>query len=215
MTEAYQFTVGARVVVRNTVTNGGNPKPYDKFPQYEWNWGTVNEIISSTSVKIIMDNDANYGMPWVVTSSSQTIYRNSYRLIGEITTHTNGNVYDTYRVDDPWRMVRITVSGIYQDTILTNGTDVSLGRHIPLWATQANLSHLVRTAGANKVFQINSRAGWGQIQIYTQVGGIVNSASALIKLDEDATCSVVGNHVDIQLYRIDIANYYVPRGMRL
>lgn len=54
--KAYQFATGARVRVSTST---------------EWNYGTVSEIVSNTSIKIIMDNNANYGTNITTTTSAE------------------------------------------------------------------------------------------------------------------------------------------------
>lgn len=145
LTSAYQFTIGARVCVRNT--NGTSPL-------YEWNWGTVKDIPSSTSLQIQMDNDSNYGTditaptggeilqwdkfrPWVVSSSGQELYSDKYRLIGDCYTDTNGYFLACHRVDDPFRPTSADM--VNQTSGTVGSTTLSAGRWIPLWANVAGL----------------------------------------------------------------------------
>ena len=173
LTNAYQFTVGSRVAIRNTVGTA---------PLYEWNWGTVNSIVSSTSINVTMDNNAAYGValtaatggnilqwdkfrPWVVTSTSQTLYTENYRLIGELTTDASGNIRTAYRVDSPWRPE--VFSQIYTNTTATlSGTlaTISAARYIPLWSKKIDALLVIRNSTANIVYEIrclvhNGRAG--------------------------------------------------------
>jgi hypothetical protein len=147
VTDAYQFTAGARVVVRNEDGTA---------PQYEWNWGTVNSIVNDTTLKVDLDNNSNYGSditgttngeiaqwdkfrPWVVSSSDQQRYLDNYRLVGEVQTDGSGNIIKAYRADDPWRTIPafrlVDFSGVGSAV----STELSMGRVLPLWAKNAHI----------------------------------------------------------------------------
>lgn len=148
--DAFQFTVGARVAVRNGVGTA---------PQFEWNWGTIQDPIpNSTTLSITMDNSV-YGnsitgvtageilqwdmfRPWIVGPSSQTLYTPYYSLVGEMTTEAaTGNITRAYRADSPARFLPT------DSTVFINQTGAAvalgltyLGRYIPLWANSVQIA---------------------------------------------------------------------------
>lgn len=145
LTSAYQFTEGARVAIRNTVGTS---------PLYEWNWGAIESIVSNTSIQVQMDNNSSYGTnltaatggeilqwdkfrPWVVASTGQTLYKKSYRLLGEIFSNTSGNIDAAHRVDDPFRPT--TGDMVVETTGTVGSTTLSAGRYIPIWAKTAGM----------------------------------------------------------------------------
>jgi hypothetical protein len=229
LTNAYQFTVGARVVVRNTVGTA---------PQYEWNWGTITAIVSSTSITVSMDNVSAYGValtaatggeilqwdkfrPWVVTSSAQTLYRNNYRLIGELDTNSSGDILGAYRVDDPYRPQRFWQ--VYSDTNVTitggTGTAQSLGRYIPLWSKSADILLRGKATVINIVYHVYHKTlntqGSG-VQARTQVADVFIHQQSNIAIDTYATVycgvdSTTNNNTDFKVFTY---GYYVPGGMR-
>lgn len=224
LTNAYQFTEGARIAIRNTVGTQ---------PQYQWNWGTIQSVDSNTQITVVMDTDSNYGValtavtggeilqwdkfrPWVVTSSGQTLYTNNYRLCGElITDATTGNIVNIYRVDAEWRQVRTATNKIYDSTSLTTGITVSGGRFIPLWTPIAKIFIAIRTTAGGRLFQVATRAQWGQMQQWTQIASTYINQLGIVKLDEDARVLIIANVSDIEINRVYLSGYSVPGGMRL
>jgi hypothetical protein len=145
VTNGYQFTIGARAVVRNTVGTA---------PLFEYNWGTITAQ-TNTSLTLTLDNVANYGTaisagtggevkqwdtfyPWVVSSGSHTLYAQNYALMGEIYTDlSTGNIHNAYRVDDEYRTgQRKTATD--QTTAVVAATAFTFARDIPLWADKIN-----------------------------------------------------------------------------
>lgn len=151
VTNPYQFTLGARVVVRNNRGTG---------PQYEWNWGTITAI-TTTQLTVLLDNN-DYGTnltttgggdggvvaqwdkfrPWVVTSTGQTIFGRGdspfhYSLLGEV--YTDQNTVP-YRVDEPHRIVSLNRFPVEAQTVSSAGiVSAFLGRILPLWANDVDL----------------------------------------------------------------------------
>jgi hypothetical protein len=230
LTNAYQFTPGARIVIRNTVGTA---------PQYQWNWGIVNSIVSSTSINVTMDNlPASYGValtaatggeivqwdkfrPWVVTASDQTLYTNNYRLLGELDTNNSGHVQGAYRVDDPYRPLRFYK--VYSDTNATitagTGTAQSLGRYIPIWSKRASIWANGLATIINVVYHVFHRTlntfGSG-IQFRTQVANVYAEAQSDMAIDQYATVyfgvnATTNNNDDFAAW---VIGYYVPGGMR-
>lgn len=95
LTNAYQFTIGARVRVLNST---------------EWNYGTITSIDSTSQIKVIMDNVTGYGnnitstttteikqfnkhRPWKVSSTAQELYSDYYRLLGWCELGVNETAY--------------------------------------------------------------------------------------------------------------------------
>ncbi len=145
VTNGYQFTIGARIVVRNTAGTA---------PLFQYNWGTITAQ-TNTSLSITLDNNANYGVPitlgtggevkqwdsfypWVVTSTGQTLYADNYVLLGEAyTDSTTGNIHNAYRVDDEYRTGMRKVARD-QTTAVAASTAFTFARDIPLWADKIN-----------------------------------------------------------------------------
>jgi hypothetical protein len=217
---AYQFTVGARVVLRNTVGTS---------PLYEWNWGTIKTINSSTSITITMDNDT-YGTaltgatggeikqwdrfrPWVVTTSDQTLYYDNYRLLGELQSTSSGNVGFLWKVDDPWRQVDGDIQ-FYNSTAAQTGATIYIGRIIPIWSKFGNIIVIVRTNTAGRLFEVETVNGFAQLYGQTQVGGIIIRQAGMVGLGRNASVFVTGNHADITVWQNRITSYFVPGGMR-
>src|SRR3990172_394318 len=183
ITNAFQFTIGSRVVVRNQTGT---------TPQFQWNWGTVNSIISNTSIKIDMDNNANYGVnilgvvsgeiiqwdsfrPYIVTTTTQTYYQPYYTLLGECYTDaTTGNVNHCWRADDPERPV--IPAGTAQAIVDTNTTVTSAlfdcGRYIPLWADKAGFRAFTDGNGIGQRGLMTDAAGqwWMISRILNKIG---------------------------------------------
>lgn len=145
VTNGFQFTIGARAVVRNTS---------GVAPLFQYNWGTITSV-ANTSIVLTMDNVANYGTlinsatggevkqwdkfyPWVVSSGSQTLYSPYYSLLGEIyTDNSSGNIHNAYRVDDEYR-TGIRRPAVDQTTAVAAATSFTFARDIPLWADKIN-----------------------------------------------------------------------------
>lgn len=218
LSDAYQFTIGARVAVRNQDGTA---------PVYEWNWGTVAAINSNTSIDIDMDNNSNYGSaltgattgeiiqwdslrPYVVTSSSQTLYSNHYSLLGELyTDSSSGDITHAYRADDPFRdakMPEIINAGA------GSSANVSLGRDIPLWAQQANIFAVLEPGLVGAAAQIDV---YGLIKFFlrTQVVTVnIEGCSGYIDLENYTILNytTAASAGDFIAYLIE---YYVPGGM--
>jgi hypothetical protein len=146
---AYQFTEGSQVCVRNRVGTA---------PEYQWNWGVLQTVNSSTSITIDMNNSADYGSsitgttsgeifqwdkfrPWVVTSSGQTLYDTYYTLMGEIYLNETGLLKRVYKRDAEYRHIPLPThepSLVYPVHLSSGGpvstTAVAIGRKAPLWA---------------------------------------------------------------------------------
>lgn len=98
--KAYRFTVGAKARVIRDTTIGAEI----------WNLGTISEIVSSTSLKITMDN-GTYGDNitsgtgsieqlnrihcYTPDDSNQSDLYNYYRIIGRFETDSSSNIIDT------------------------------------------------------------------------------------------------------------------------
>jgi hypothetical protein len=225
LTDAYQFTEGARVAVRNTVGTA---------PQYQWNWGTITAINSNTSIDVLMDNNGAYSVtltaatggdiqqwnkfrPWVVTSSDQTLYKNNYRLIGELTTNSSGNITNVSHVNNPWRPSGF--DKIYANATATlNGVlaTVSCGRYIPLWAKKIEILLVVRNTTTNITYEIrfNDRNGRGGVLIRS-LNGYSESENATMDVNAYATVTTWIQNTTTNLeFSIWVDGYYVPGGMR-
>jgi hypothetical protein len=226
LTNAYQFTPGARIVIRNQVGTA---------PQYQWNWGTINSIVSSTSINVTMDNlPAHYGValtaatggeilqwnmfrPWVVTASDQTLYTNNYRLLGELTTDASGNIKTADRVDEPWRP--FPFKNVYANTTATlNGTlaTLSMGRYVPLWSKKTDLLVTANNTTANIVYEVRGlvKADRAGLQIRS-VSGTITSMNATVHTNAYATHDIwISNTTTNTGYFVYLDGYYVPGGMR-
>jgi hypothetical protein len=225
LTNAYQFTEGARVAVRNTVGTA---------PQYQWNWGTITAINSNTSIDVLMDNTGVYSVtltaatggeilqwdkfrPWVVSASDQTLYKNNYRLIGELTTDASGNISTSHRVDDPWRPYPF--GQIYANTTATlNGTlaTISAGRRIPLWSKKIDVLLIIRNSTTNIIYEVRCLTSNGRSGIQSSsLNGWTNRHNATMSVDAYATVDAwIGNTTTNLEFSIFIDGYYVPGGMR-
>lgn len=137
---AYRFVVGARVVVRNTF--GTNQQ------DYQFNWGTVNTIISDTSISIDMDLNSEYGVditsvaggeikqwdkyrPYVVTTTTQTLYKPYYTVLGEVFAGGQDKVWQLYKKTDT---IRITNEIAFSLIAATASVIIQFARILPLWA---------------------------------------------------------------------------------
>jgi hypothetical protein len=231
LTNAYQFTEGARVRVRNSVTNVANPFPYNGAPQYEWNWGTITSIVSNTSIQILMDNDSSYGValsgatsgainqwdkfrPWVVSSSGQELYSDSYRLLGELATNNTGEIVSAFLATDPWRW--IPFREYYR--LPNNNTNyfVSMGRNIPLWATTiANLGALEDSTALGSAVWLRQGKQAGGFQMFPQVLNVEIRATGIFGVGTNATVEVRPGTATRSTNSHWVYGYYVPGGMRL
>jgi len=219
---AYQFTIDSRVCVRNSVGTS---------PLYEWNWATVSSITNNTTLVLDMDNDSDYGTditgvtsgeilqwnkfrPWVVTSTSQTLYSNNYRLCGEVYTDSSGNIESAFRVDDRFR--RIVGSVVNENTTATSAANQSLGRYIPIWASVAALELKINSGTTNNSLRVYARIGGVDVgAAFTQTASITNSIYvADLPLDNNAifTWESFGTS---SVKNIQIHTFQVNGGMRI
>lgn len=215
---AYQFTVGSRVVVRNQVGTA---------PLYEWNWGVVQDpIINSTTLTIKMDNNSNYGVsitgttsgeilqwnmfrPWIVTPTEQTLYLPYHSLVGEIFTDGSGNIQWAFRADDEWRLTE------NNDVHSTSGapatTSFSLGRYLPLWADMGYFYLLIDSATPGNGLTINGiRNGF---DVITQVANQTATESNIMNLNVNAGITVSEGGTATSR-RVNLQTYKVFGGMR-
>jgi hypothetical protein len=221
LTNAYQFVIGARVVVRNT--NG-------TAPLYQWNWGTVTAINSSTSIQVTMDNEVysttltaatggeikqwNKFRPYVVASSSQTLFRDHYRLLGETITNTAGNFISAYKQDDPWRPIDPTNAGaIYNGNTPIAATTLYFARDVPIWSTLVDVLVTGNSNAVGQVFQVQKVNGWEQVQIQTVVASQTHRTNGLVSVDGNLSINISANFAHTN-FSIFVINYYVPGGMR-
>lgn len=223
VTDAYQFTIGARVCVRNT--NG-------TAPAYEWNWATITSITNSTTIVLTMDNEAygtnitsatsgeilqwNMFRPYVVSASGQALYTPNYRLCGELHTDASGNVLRIYKSDECLRDFPVGSNAVcYSSTTVVSGADLYLGRWIPIWATFAAFQSEARATSASlRVALTNNRSSYSLLYNQTQIANIsVRDTSGLISLDQYAHLQVYSN-IDLT-NGILVLNYYTPNGMRV
>ncbi len=217
LTNAFQFTIGARVAVRNTVGTG---------PLHEWNWGTVTSIDSSSQIKVAMDasftgntniTGATGGeilqwdkfRPWVVGASSHSLFRNNYRLLGELHLDGSSNVRTIYKVDSPWRQV----IGTMVDTTSAGVTTVTLsaGRYIPLWSKRASAQFLINSNSTNGFTQVDGFGARGRVTAFVINTSIIEYDNITLGSKAEFTASYRGS----TQCRIIILDYYVPGGMRI
>ncbi len=219
LTNAFQFTIGARVVVTNVVGSA---------PDFEYNHGTVASIISDTSVTIDLDdNEPNYGTaitgatggilkqwnkfrPYVVTSTGQTLFENNYRLLGELASQTS-LIVKLYRVDEPYRTRFGNSFMIDSFGAVTNAT-FTAARFFPLWAQQGNFrsisitssgAHLVIIRGPMGIEVVNRLQLAGQHCDLTSIIDLRN----FVSLNYSSTANSTN--------RLAAKAYIVPGGMRL
>ena len=144
VTNGYQFTIGARICVRNQ--NG-------TAPMYEWNWGTITAV-ANTTITATMDNVTAYGTainataangeilqwdkfrPYIVTTTSQTLYKPYYLLCGEA--YVQGSTLAIiYSRLEPTRVLSPNVVQVHSAVAAVVGATIDAGRYIPLWAHDA------------------------------------------------------------------------------
>lgn len=223
VTAAYQFTIGARVVVRNDAGT---------FPAYEWNWGTITAINSGTSISILMDNHSDYGFaitastngfivqwnkfkPWMVTSTDQTLYSNYYTLVGEFcTAGATGNIEKAYRVDEEWRwegyFTQIDIASMAPT--YPTFTYYSLGRYLPLWATQTAMHVVSNSTTAGAIAIIEAACHVTSIDV-VQVASVTKSEALTIGVKPNAIIGYLST-TTMATFSIDTFGYSVHGGMR-
>jgi hypothetical protein len=229
---AYQFTEGSQVCVRNRVGTA---------PVYQWNWGVLQTINSSTSVTIDMNNSADYGLditgttsgeilqwdkfrPWVVTSSDQTLYKPYYSLMGETYLSESTLLRRVYKRDAEYRALPLPThepSLVYPVHFSSGGpvstTSAPLGRKAPLWAEHMRFRMSISGVSAGNL-----------IICFSEGFGGADSANAVLRLQVDNK----SNDVEVDhwpLYRnavtywtttntggkvLQLQGWYVHGGMR-
>ena len=216
VTNAFQFSVGARICIRNTAGTA---------PQYQWNWATITSIPNNTSIVVTMDNKT-YGSNITSTSGSeilqwntfrpyvmggtQELYSKYYTLIGELYTDTSGNMIRAYRADEPIRELEWDLA--YQSNSTVSGASLYLGRWIPLWSSYFNCYLIGQGAVNNRIFLANSRATATVVCRIFNASIDTENNSGFIPLDQDARV-LVTNNCSTNGY-IRLLQYYIPTGMR-
>lgn len=206
VSDAYQFTIGSRVAVRNDVGTA---------PFYEWNWATVNSIVSGTVISLAMDNNSAYGTnitgttngyikqwnkfrPYVVSGGAQNLYKNRYSLVGELYTDgTSGDIIIYYRADEEWRALPEAIIN-YQVGVGVN--TYSGGRDLPLWTNAISGFLHSENGAAGDIMFIGSAASINQIPMDknkgtssdNDSGTMIPTEHAITMLDifSDATATV-------------------------
>lgn len=221
----FQFTLGARVVVRNAVGTA---------PLYEWNWATVTAV-ADTSVTLTMDNVTAYGTaitgvttgeilqwnmfrPYFVQGIGHVLYgavlggnAHFYNLLGELPTDSGSLIKNAYTSAQEWR------DGIGQ--LFSTGagtpftvTDFSCGRFFPLWSSRiVGRVVLSATTGVNTVacftwFGLDIIFAWAQVATFS------NENTGLVDLKAHAITTLRATNTGQQEFQI--LGYYSPGGMR-
>jgi hypothetical protein len=224
VTNGFQFTIGARVVLRN---NRGTA------PVNEWNWGTITAQ-ANTSLTVLLDNNTygtaftttgggdggvvqqwNSFRPWVVTTTGQTLYKNHYSLLGECSTNSTVITF-AYKLTDEYRWMANTVFYSVTGTAAGGTTLVSLGRFIPLWATKFNALAEISAAGVNDTIAIQNlfTSANHVISVAQTAGTATQYDSGPGQLARDAEVNVVRVRTSSASTVAYINGYYVSGGMR-
>jgi hypothetical protein len=223
VTNGFQFTIGARVVLRN---NRGTS------PVFEWNWGTITAQ-TNTTLTVLLDNNT-YGVaftttgggdggvvqqwdtfrPWVVTTTEQTLYANHYSLLGECSTDSTV-ILVSNRVDDPHRCLSQNSFPINRTTSTGGIVDAFLGRLIPLWADDADLRLIIQSTVITSFLDIYNTCG-SVYRLRIQATGVANEAMAMSwELYRDARLRLEASLVGAgELAIIGTYGYWVHGGMR-
>ena len=230
VTNAFQYTNGARVVIRNADGTA---------PLFEYNWGTITDIPNNTTLTITTDNSPNYGTaltgttsgvikqwnkfrPWVVTSSGQTLYQPYYSLLGELTLSFASNINIYFKANDEWRPVNNAADG---NQVVNQRTPsalafISAARYIPLWSHEAILTIVSRTESPVPPTDTRVSDPFVNVNIvYTQVVMQNNETRSRYKLFGQALIRWSGTSADLGLLNqalnlIAVEDYRVLGGMR-
>ena len=74
LNQAYRFSVGAKVVVRNTVGTA---------PNYEWNQGFILEIPDNQTLVLVMDNHSNDGSTDISNEAGEVMQFDKFRCFND------------------------------------------------------------------------------------------------------------------------------------
>jgi hypothetical protein len=220
----FQFTIGARVVVRNQ--NAG----VIPAPQYEWNHGEVTAV-TNTSVTVALDNNTNYGVditttaangeilqwdsfrPYVVTGSTQTLYETYYCLLGEMELNSSSNILRNYKVSEPFRYFTNTSPSIYNSTSTVTNSIVHSGRYTPLWLQSIGLITLYSNTVASNALSINTNNRFYALT-RTQVANVQNSSSISLLPTAFYGRFDITTSANTSQCILTLNGYEVPGGMR-
>lgn len=175
---SHSFAIGSTVVVLRTTGLS--------FP-HEWNWGTVVDIPSDTTLTVqlyptldIENNDLTTGpgfvrqmdryFPWNgrtdTSDVDDRIYKPNYRLVGQVTFNSGGQFVYSRKSDDLWNKIAYSFSHstfvrarIIQSIATTTVTRIPLARFLPLWTSEMILSILITRDGWTVETQINNVFG--------------------------------------------------------
>jgi len=221
----FHFVIGSRVVIRNTSGTG---------PLFQYNWGTVTAI-ADTTLTLTLDNNANYGTlinsatggevkqwntfrPYIVTTSSQTLYKPYYTLLGELyTDSTTGNIHNAYKVTDEYRSA-MRRPATDQTTAVAAAISFTFSRDIPLWADKINAQGYIDPNSPAVNVSVYARKGADQLLFLTSPNPAFSGAGLImntgyVDLDPYASLFWVKNNTTRgAVYALD---YRVQGGMRL
>ncbi len=220
MADAFQFVIGARVVVRNDVAPA---------PLFQYNWGTVASIVSDTSITVDLDSNTNYGTnltaatngiikqwnkfrPNVITTTAATLFENNYRLLGELSTLSTTGIRKIYKVTDTHRLLESQSRIVDVATTFPNAL-VTSARYVPLWADRL----IMRVEGINTA--VTGKRGFVQgstgsiIILRLQLASQRGDETAMIEPKNFVTITY-DSTID-QINRITLYHYVVEDGMRL
>jgi hypothetical protein len=219
---AYRFTEGARVVVRNT--NG------TYYNDYQFNWGIVNTIISDTSISIDMENDTLYGVnitsvtggeieqwdkfrPWVVTTTSQTLFAPYYTVIGEMYAGGQNKAFQLYKKTDTIRQAGVVPEIVFSSASSGVSGFLYLARVLPLWAKTWS-TRISVAAGSNNTATsiVDSSGGLMFWVIATRDTSITTNYynPGFIPLDRKARSRILKTNVNNVI--IILIHYTLPAG---
>ena len=151
VTEGFQFTIDARVVIANS---------FGVAPLYEWNWGTIVSV-SNTIITVVMDS-GSYGTsitkttglfvkqwnkykPWQYTSVAQTLVSPNYTLLGEISFNGSSKIEYCYHRLNEFREAK---QGIFDSSAkLLIPTLIYFARNCPLWSEMISFFMWVKAGG--------------------------------------------------------------------
>lgn len=216
ITNAYQFTIGARVRVSSTSS--------------DWNYGTVSEITNSTTLKIIMDNESGYGTncttatgsiwqfnkhrPYIIGTNSQELYSDYYRLLGwcelGLDDSGTGGVDNTQNIMiiRRWkrkRFFQIPIQSLYNGTTAATGANANIntGKYIsPFTTSITGRARIACDNADNGYFIIIDIANQSQL-----IGGVLqNNYSATTQYQDNFYETRIDPYYNIRVERTNIAN---------
>lgn len=149
----YSFTVGARVIIRNSGGGAG------VTPNFEWNQGIIQSITSNTSATVLMDT----GLPGAATITGTTsleviqldrfrpwngattgdqedaVYSSTFRLIGETWTDAGTLPNATRRTTQQWGILRFAYPTVTRNAAGTTATSYHYYRYLAPWVSMVGV----------------------------------------------------------------------------